>query len=95
MFVPSFGFHREQAHPFNFFDDITHIKPWTKHSIYTFLKRYCQLEVKKIGNTRNWIRIPFDPFIIILGLIKGNRSYIISSFWNIYGWSIYGIGVKK
>ena len=95
ILVPSFGFHREQHNPFNFYDDPTHIKPWTKHGIYEFLSDNCQLKVQKVGIVRNWIRIPLDLFIIILGFIKGDRKRIISSFWNIYGWCVFGIGEKK
>lgn len=39
ILVPSFGFHREQHNPFNFFDDHTHIKPWTKHGLFEFLNQ--------------------------------------------------------
>ena len=94
ILVPSFGFHREQHNPFNFYDDPTHIKPWTKHSIYEFLSENCKLKVQKVGIVRNWIRIPLDLFIIIFGFISGNRKRIISSFWNIYGWCVFGIGEK-
>lgn len=94
ILVPSFGFHREQHNPFNFYDDPTHIKPWTKHGIYEFLSDNCDLKVAKVGIVRNWIRIPFDILIVIYGLISGNRKRIISSFWNIYGWCVFGIGKK-
>jgi len=94
MFVPSFGFKREQHTPFNFFDDPTHLRPWTKHSLFEFLFQSCNLRVKEVGTVRNWLRIPFDLIIILLGFIKGNRGYITSAFWNLYGWCIYGIGVK-
>ncbi|MEC9209572.1 MAG: class I SAM-dependent methyltransferase [Bacteroidota bacterium] len=94
ILVPSFGFHREQHNPFNFYDDPTHIKPWTKHGIYEFLSENCKLKVEKVGIVRNWIRIPLDLFIIIFGFISGNRKRIISSFWNIYGWCVFGIGEK-
>tara|TARA_B100000902_G_scaffold399968_1_gene474099 strand:- start:2591 stop:3253 length:663 start_codon:yes stop_codon:yes gene_type:complete len=94
ILVPSFGFHREQHNPFNFYDDPTHIKPWTKHGIYEFLSDNCDLKVAKVGIVRNWIRIPFDILIVIYGLISGNRRRIISSFWNIYGWCVFGIGKK-
>ena len=94
ILVPSFGFHREQHNPFNFYDDPTHIKPWTKHGIYEFLSENCKLKVQKVGIVRNWMRIPLDLFIIIFGFISGNRKRIISSFWNIYGWCVFGIGEK-
>jgi ubiquinone/menaquinone biosynthesis C-methylase UbiE len=94
MFVPSFGFKREQHDPFNFFDDPTHIKPWSKHGLFEFLYQSCNLRVKEVGTIRNWLRIPFDVVRVFMGFIKGNRGYIISAFWNLYGWCIYGIGVK-
>ena len=95
MFIPSFGFHREQHNPFNFFDDPTHIKPWSKDGIYEFLLQSCRLEGQKIGILRNWFQIPLDFIFIIFGMLTGNRVKIIKSFWNIYGWCIYGIGIKK
>ena len=95
MLVPSFGFHREQHDPFNFFDDPTHVKPWSKHGLYEYLSQSCSLEVQKVGSVRNWLRIPLDFLGIGYGLLVGNRPRVISSFWNIYGWCIYGIGVKK
>lgn len=95
MFVPSFGFKRDQHNPFNFFDDPTHIKPWSKHGIFEFLFQGCGLHVRKVGTIRNWPRIPFDLLLILRGLIKGTRSDIVSGFWNLYGWCIYAIAVKK
>ncbi len=94
MFVPSFGFKREQGNPFNFFDDLTHLKPWTKHGLFTYLSQSCNLRVRGVGTVRNWVRISFDFIIILLGFIKDDRGSIVSRFWNLYGWSIYGIGVK-
>lgn len=94
MFVPSFGIHREQHNPFNFFDDPSHVKPWSKHGIYEFLLQSCSLEVRKIGTVRNWPRLPLDFIMILVGILSGKRSMIVSSFWNIYGWCIYGIGIK-
>ena len=79
---------------FNFYDDPTHIKPWTKHGIYEFLSANCKLNVKKVGIVRNWIKVPLDLIIITGGFLTGNRRRIISSFWNIYGWCVYGIGEK-
>ncbi len=94
MLVPSFGYKREQHSPFNFFDDPTHIKPWSKHGLFEFLYSSCRLQVEKVGTVRSWLRLPLDPLIIVWGLLSGKRSFIISSFWNLYGWSIFAIGVK-
>jgi SAM-dependent methyltransferase len=94
MFVPSFGFKREQRHPFNFFDDQGHTRPWTKQSLFDYAER-CDLQVEKVGNTRNLLRIPFDPLGIIWGLTSGDRPRVMRHFWNLYGWNIYAIGRKK
>lgn len=37
MLIPSFGLKRNQHNPFNFFDDPSHIKPYTKQSLYEYL----------------------------------------------------------
>jgi SAM-dependent methyltransferase len=95
MLVPSFGFHREQHNPFNFFDDPTHVRPWSKHGIFEFLYEGCSLYVEKVGTVRNWLRVPQNLVRILNGLITGNRSIVISSFWNVYGWCIYAIGRKE
>jgi SAM-dependent methyltransferase len=95
MLVPSFGFKREQHDPFNFFDDPSHIRPWTRHGLFAFLSQSCALEVKEVGTVRNWRRIPFDGPILIYGLVRGKRGLVVSSFWNIYGWSIYGVAEKS
>ena len=95
VFAPSFSFHREQHSPFNFYDDPTHTKPWSKHGIFEFLSQNCQLNVLKVGSTRNWARLPFDFILIPRGLIKGDRPQVVASFWNLYGWCIYGIATKE
>jgi SAM-dependent methyltransferase len=84
MFVPSFVFHREQHNPFNFFDDPIPVKPWSKHGIFEFLYLGCSLYVEKVGTVRNWLRVPQNLIRIVTGLITGNRSMVISSFWNVY-----------
>lgn len=93
-FVPSFGFHREQHNPFNFYDDPSHVKPWSKGGLFEFLFQGCGLQVMKVGNTRNWLKMPASSLLILYGLLTGNRSYVVSSFWNLYGWCIYGTAIK-
>ncbi|MBU0520473.1 class I SAM-dependent methyltransferase [bacterium] len=93
IFVPSFGYRRDQRHPFNFFDDRGHVRPWTKQSLYEFT-RECGVDVIKLANTRNWLRLPFDILGIIYGLLTGNRPRIVRHFWNLYGWNIYAVGRK-
>lgn len=95
MFMPSLGFKREQGYPFNFFDDHTHRKPWSKQGLYEYLKQDCQLRIAKVGTRRNWPKFLVDPLIMIFALLAANRPYLVASFWNVTGWCIYGIGVKN
>jgi ubiquinone/menaquinone biosynthesis C-methylase UbiE len=92
--VPSFRFKAEQHNPFNFFDDPTHVRPFTKQSLFEFLEESCRLRVERIATVRNWPRIPWDLLKILLNLAGGNRKKVINAFWNIYGWCIFGIGIK-
>ena len=94
VLVPSFSIRREQHSPFNFYDDPTHVKPWTRHGLFEFLFQGCQLNVTKVGTTRNWARLPFDLLLVVHGLLTGNRRQTVSSFWNIYGWCIYAVATK-
>jgi len=95
ILVPSFGFKREQHNPFIFFDDPTHVHPWTKHGPFAFLQDACHLQFERVATCRNWRQLPWDFFKIIYRLLTGKRQKVISAFRNIYGWCICGIGTKK
>lgn len=94
MLVPSFRFHPDQHNPFNFFDDPTHIRPYTNQSLFEFLHEACRLRVETIETVRNWPRVPWDILKLLVCLTTGNRRKVINAFWNLYGWCICGIGVK-
>jgi SAM-dependent methyltransferase len=93
--VPSFGFCREQGNPFNFYDDPTHVHPWSKHGLFEFLREQCGLSVAAVGTRRNWARLPLDVLKLPVALIRKQRVDLIISFYNIYGWSIFAIGLKE
>jgi SAM-dependent methyltransferase len=94
MFVPSFGFKRDQYNPFNFFDDPSHVRIWTKQSLFEFIHGGCGLKTDKIRTSRNPLKIPLDILSILKGLFTGNRDLIVLPFWNIFGWCIHGVGYK-
>jgi len=94
ILVPSFGINRKQHGPFNFYDDFTHSRPWTKHSLFEFLSQCCSLDKIKVGTVRNWLKFPIDSVLFIFTIFTRNRRISIASFWNLYGWCIYGIGYK-
>lgn len=91
LLVPSLGV--VKGGPFNFFDDPTHVKPWTKHSLYAYLSQKCGLEVVRVGTVRNVVRIPID----VLRTLRRprDRKQLVAGFWNLYGWCIYGIGIRR
>lgn len=95
MLVPSFGYYREQHNPFNFYDDPTHVRPWTKESLFDFLFTTADLHVERVATLRNWPRLPWDFIKFFYGWIIGNRQKMVVSFWNIYGWCIYAVGKKR
>jgi SAM-dependent methyltransferase len=91
VLVPSFGFKRDQVGAFNFYDDHTHVKPWSKQGIFSFLQVSRRLYVEKVGTVRNVLRLPFDLIVIVWGLLTGNGGVIALAIWNLVGWRIYGI----
>ena len=95
LFVPSFGFYRRQKGPLNFYDDPTHLKPWSEQGIFNFIHQGCRLKVTKAGVVRNIPKLLFNPFILILELLTGKRSYVLSAIWNIVGWAVFAIGYKE
>jgi len=93
-FIPSFGLHRGEPNRFNFYDDPTHLKPWIKNGLYDFLLHSCRLRPLKVVIARNWAKTPLDPLLALYGLLASKRSLVMSSLWNLWGWCIYGIGIK-
>ena len=94
ILVPSFGFSRDQGGPFNFYDDPTHVRPWSKHGLFEFLREHCQLRVEAVGTCRNWARVPLDALNLPIAWLRGRRGDLARSFVNLYGWSIFAIGLK-
>ena len=94
MFVPSIGISREQHDVFNFFDDPSHQKPWSKQGLFEFVSFKGKYTIEKLGNRRNWCKIPIDLLKIFKGCITQNRLLVTQPFWNVFGWCIYAIGVK-
>jgi ubiquinone/menaquinone biosynthesis C-methylase UbiE len=94
ILIPSLAINRSQLNTLNFFDDHTHIKPWSKQGIYEYLTLCCKLQVQRVGTVRNWLRIPLDPFLILVSTLFPNRGVVASALWNLTGWRIYGIAKK-
>jgi len=94
VFAPSFGMGRGQHQPFNFYDDLEHLRPYTKQALFEFVEQ-CGLRILQVGSTRNWLRFPLDLLLFPLALLQGDRPQAVRRFWNIWGWCIFAIGTRQ
>lgn len=84
----------DEAAPLNFFDDYTHIRPFSKKSLMKILK-HSNLKAEKIGIFRNWLYFFLSPILLLLVFVKSKRNIFLLGVNNLIGWSVYGIGKKK
>lgn len=93
--MPSRGFlWGRKTTALNFWDDPTHIRPWTKHGLYSWLSDYAGLEVVAHGARRNLPRLPLDLVAVPVLLAVGRVEQSLGSWKNLVGWSVFGIGRK-
>lgn len=95
ILVPSFGLKREVGFPANFFDDPSHIRPWTKQALFGCFHKGQGLRVEQVKTTREWPRAFFDPLILIVCYLLRNRVAFLLSFTNVFGWNIFVTGSKE
>lgn len=94
ILVPSFGLKRELGFPANFFDDPSHIRPWTKQSLFGCFHKGKDLIVEQVGTTREWPRAFIDPLLLLISYLLRHRVAFLLSFTNFYGWNIRVCGTK-
>jgi hypothetical protein len=80
--------------PLNFYDDPTHVRPWTKHGLYCWLADYGGLDVVACGTKRNWPRVPLDLISAPVFLALGQVEKSLQAWKNVIGWSVFAIGKK-
>jgi len=95
ILMPSWGLSREERVPFNFYDDGTHLRPWTRQKLYEFLRFSCDMGTVKVRAVRNFPQLILDPLIVCYALTTGNRRLLAASINNVVGWSIYGVASHK
>lgn len=91
LFLPSL---LDDAAPLNFYDDYTHIRPFTKKSLNKILK-HSGFQIKKIGIFRNYFYLIISPLLLPFVFIKSKRNLFLLGLTSLVGWAIYGIGEKK
>jgi ubiquinone/menaquinone biosynthesis C-methylase UbiE len=75
----------------NFYQDPTHVRPYTKRSLEILLKM-AHFKKHKIGLIRAWEYVPFIPFVPILNLISNSNFSFIP--FEILGRTVYCVGQK-
>jgi len=94
LFFPSFSFGRDRySCPINFYDDPSHIKPFTQGGIFYLLQDNGFL-VKRTGIARNWLFTLCAPILILGGLLTGKRLWLAIGLSNLFGWSVFGFGTN-
>jgi SAM-dependent methyltransferase len=78
----------------NFWDDPTHVRPFTRNSFNSLLVEYAKLKPIRIGLRRSWPHVFASVLNIPLAIIRLDKTRIIDELKNIYGWAIFGIGLK-
>jgi len=94
LFVPSFGFYHEQKSPFNFYDDMTHVRPVTNQSLFDLMNE-CGYYNIDVGVRKD--RLGFFVIIpkIIMALIKKDRNKLVHTVWDLIGWESQVVARKK
>ena len=91
--LPSFLFHVEQGNPVNFYDDPSHVRPWTKGGLFFYLRGHDFL-VQSVGLTRPLRLLPLATYRLLRALLRGDRQAATNALWTVVGWSVYAIGRK-
>lgn len=92
--VPSFGLWRDQDVPFNFYDDPTHIKPFSKTGLLIILKRSGFTKIT-VAAARNPWSLLLSPYIFLRGLVTKDRPLLTLAVWEITGWCIYAVAYNS
>ena len=74
----------------NFFDDSTHLRPYSISEI-SQLSRDCGLKVIKSGIARNYLHLILSPFLLLVGVLMTKLFYYMYGRNSIIGWSSYVI----
>ena len=94
LLVPSFSFCRDQDVPFNFYDDPTHIKPFSKTGMFIILKRAGFTKIR-VAAARNPWSLLMSPCIFLRGVMARNRALLTLAIWDIVGWCIYAVAYNS
>lgn len=94
VFCPSFtSIHPENLIPINFYDDNTHIRPYTVQALIKLTKN-CGFKIQRYGYARNLLATITSPITFLIAIIFKKRSFLVHSVWHSIGWSNFLIAQK-
>jgi SAM-dependent methyltransferase len=94
ILFPSFSLGRTKYNcPINFFDDPSHVKPFSKGGLY-YLLHDGGFDVRRVGFARNILFTILSPVLIVGGLVLRQRQWFLVGIGNLLGWSVFAHGVK-
>ncbi len=77
-----------------FWDDPTHVRPWSNNGFHSLLTEYIGVRIEAIGTRRNWPAVPRDLAKIATAAITGKWNDGAGARWNVLGWATFAIGQK-
>lgn len=88
LFIPSPWIWSRRKGTINFFDDPTHIRPFTRQSLHCIGKEI-RLKQIKTGFARNWLYCLLAPMIFVYSIIKNDKQMFATTLWSVTGWCVY------
>lgn len=79
---------------FNFYDDPTHIRPYTKFSLSLMLEQH-DMNIVKVGNIRQFANMLGGLLYAPIGRLQGDKNAHIFFLLHLFGLGIYAIGRKQ
>ena len=98
VFYPSIRIGQAQAGmsagPSNFFDDITHVQPFTLQRFYKLFAGR-KFERVRTGIYRNKLFLASSPVLLLAGLLLRRRIMIVTALYHLGGWAIYVTATRR
>ena len=81
------------AGPANFYDDITHVQPFTLGRLYKLLagRRFAGV---RVGVYRNKLFLLAAPGLLLGGLLLRRRLWIVTALYHLGGWAVYATATR-
>lgn len=78
----------------NFFDNFTHVRPLTRRGLQMFLQM-AGCACPRSGFVRHPRKLLAAPGLLLGGLLLRRRRWVCLALWELFGWSVYAVGVKN